>query len=121
MLSVTSYSSRNGYTGEIVLKQPWPENAQEDKRGAIRARRTRLQSGLLEKVPQGTIQFSKKLLSLEDLGDDGARLRFEDGTEAVADLVVGAEGIRSVCWHNLPGKRCLANGCLTGGTQNFVS
>lgn len=94
---------RNGYTGETVLKQPWPENAQEDKRGAIRARRTRLQSGLLEKVVPGTIQFSKKLVALENLGENGALLRFEDGTEATADLVVGAEGIRSVSWHNTRG------------------
>lgn len=87
---------RNGYNGKIVLLQPYPESSEADKRGAIRARRTRLQSGLLAKVPQGMIKFNKKLLSLEDLGTRGVRLFFEDRTEAIADLVVGAEGIRSV-------------------------
>ncbi|KAI1612568.1 FAD-binding monooxygenase [Exophiala viscosa] len=87
---------RNGYNGDVVLKQPWPENAKEDKRGAIRARRTRLQSGLLAKIPEGVIEFNKKLVTVEDLGENGALLQFEDGSEAVADLVVAAEGIRSV-------------------------
>lgn len=88
---------RNGYTGDILLVQHSPENAEGDKRGAIRARRTRLQSGLLAKIPEGVIQFNKKLISLEDVGTNaGVRLSFEDQTEVVADLVIGADGIRSV-------------------------
>lgn len=74
-----------------------PESSDADKRGAVRARRTRLQSGLLAKIPPGVIQYGKKLASLEDLGDAGVRLIFQDQTEAVADLVVGADGIHSVC------------------------
>ena len=87
---------RNGYTGKVLLVQPQPESAELDKRGAIRARRARLQSALLAKVPEGVIQFDKKLTRLEDLGNRGALLVFQNGTESVADLVVGAEGIRSV-------------------------
>lgn len=88
---------RNGYNGNIVLRQPYPESSDLDKRGAVRARRTRLQAELVAKVPEGVIQFNKKLRSLENLEQGGVRLLFEDQTEAVADLVVGAEGIRSVC------------------------
>jgi 2-polyprenyl-6-methoxyphenol hydroxylase-like FAD-dependent oxidoreductase len=73
-----------------------PENAQADSRGAIRARRTRLQSALLSRVPEGTIQYGKKLIHLENLPTRGVRLVFHDQTEAVADLVVGADGIQSV-------------------------
>ena len=47
-------------------------------------------------VPPGLMQFNKKLVSLEDLGSDGVRASFEDGTETTVDLVVGADGIRSV-------------------------
>lgn len=73
-----------------------PENSDADTRGAIRARRTRLQSALLDKVPEGLIQFNKKLISLEDLPGAGVRLVFDDKTDAHADLVVGADGIHSV-------------------------
>ena len=60
-----------------------------------RVRRTRLQSALVETVPPGTIHLKKALKSLVDLGDS-VQLTFEDGSEVNADLVVGADGIRSV-------------------------
>lgn len=43
------------------------------------------------------IQLSKKLEKMTDLGDEGGvELTFTDGTSETADLVVGADGIRSV-------------------------
>lgn len=60
-----------------------------------RVRRTRLQFALVETVPPGTIHLKKALKSLVDLGDS-VQLTFEDGSEVHADLVVGADGIRSV-------------------------
>ncbi|OJJ01300.1 hypothetical protein ASPVEDRAFT_150132 [Aspergillus versicolor CBS 583.65] len=92
----TGYSwQRNGRTGEPVI-QPIKKD-EDDPFASIRARRTRLQSALLEKVPPGIIQFSKKLVSLQDLGENkGVHLTFKDGTETTADLVVGADGIRSI-------------------------
>ncbi|URD45501.1 FAD-dependent monooxygenase (plasmid) [Pseudomonas sp. BYT-5] len=42
----------------------------------------------------GTVQFSKHLTNLEEL-DNGVRLTFADGSMAVADIVVGADGINS--------------------------
>jgi hypothetical protein len=60
-----------------------------------RVRRTRLQSALVETVPPGMIHLKKALKSLVDLGDS-VQLNFEDGSEVHADLVVGADGIRSV-------------------------
>jgi salicylate hydroxylase len=59
-------------------------------------RRTRLQAALISKVPQGVIQLNKKLVSIEDVEAQGVRLTFEDGTETVADLLIGGDGIRSV-------------------------
>lgn len=56
-----------------------------------------MQATLLKQVGPEIIQFNKKVVALEDLGKGiGARLVFKDGTKAVADLVVGADGIRSV-------------------------
>ncbi|KAL4760386.1 uncharacterized protein BDW70DRAFT_168905 [Aspergillus foveolatus] len=93
---------RNGRTGEPVNLDSGSSAALADQHddpryASIRARRTRLQAALLEKVPDGLIQFGKKLLSIEDLGQgQGVRLGFKDGTETTADLVVGADGIRSI-------------------------
>ena len=77
-----------------------PENSAIDQRGAIRARRTRLQQALLAQVPEGIIKYSKKLVHLDDLPNEGVRLTFADGTEVRADIVVGADGIHSVSWRS---------------------
>lgn len=52
-------------------------------------------------MPDGIIKLNKRLSSLENI-DFGVKLRFEDETETMADLVVGGDGIRSVCPWKLP-------------------
>jgi len=49
----------------------------------------------VETVPPGIVHLKKALKSLVDLGDS-VQLTFEDGSEVNADIVVGADGIRSV-------------------------
>lgn len=66
------------------------------KRPQIRTQRTKLQSALLAHVPPEVIELSKKLIHMVDKGEDGIELQFKDGTAVTADLVVGADGIRSV-------------------------
>lgn len=78
------------------------EHPSTNQRGAIRARRTRLQQALLAKVPDGIIQYNKKLVCLENLPGDGVRLVFQDDTEVFADIVVGADGIHSVSLFSTP-------------------
>ncbi|KAL3426778.1 salicylate hydroxylase [Phlyctema vagabunda] len=68
----------------------------DSQRAPIRTQRTKLQSALLSRVAPGTIKLSKKLRLMTDQGDAGVRLEFEDGEITTADLVVGADGIRSV-------------------------
>jgi salicylate hydroxylase len=83
----------NGITGEIVgstQAESLPPRQQPH-----RVRRTRLQSALVETVPSGIVHLKKALQHLSDLGDS-VRLSFEDGSSVDADLVVGADGIRSV-------------------------
>jgi hypothetical protein len=65
---------------------------------AQRVRRTRLQQALIAKVPKGVIKLRKKLVSLQNIEGASTRLVFEDGEEVVADLVIGGDGIRSVCF-----------------------
>lgn len=94
--------SRNGRSGEELHKNErpgdpeWPHGAWKI-RPTIRTQRTKLQSALLAHVPEGVIRLSKKLEKLTDLGEEGGvELTFTDGTSETADLVVGADGIRSV-------------------------
>lgn len=70
---------------------PFPKEYQ-----ALRVKRTRLQKSLLDAVPKGIIQLNKRLVSMEDLDDGGVCIQFEDSKEETVDLVVGADGIRSV-------------------------
>ncbi|CAO2658838.1 Nn.00g065610.m01.CDS01 [Neocucurbitaria sp. VM-36] len=84
----------NGRSGEELHRREKPH--QEGRRSPIRTQRTKLQSALLAHVNPGTIRLSKKLIRIDDVGEQGVRLYFEDGSSIVADLVVGADGIRSV-------------------------
>lgn len=54
-----------------------------------------LHEALASIVPDSIIRRSKKLAGLHQ-NADGVTLRFEDGTEAAADLAVGADGVHSV-------------------------
>ncbi len=57
--------------------------------------RTDLQSALLDAVGHTEIRLNKQLVSLDDTGTE-VRLGWADGTVDIADLVVGADGIRSL-------------------------
>jgi salicylate hydroxylase len=59
-----------------------------------RVRRTRLQSALKAKVPEGIVKLRKRLVSLGNLTVGGVKITFDDGSETMADLVVGRDGIR---------------------------
>ncbi|KAL5408651.1 hypothetical protein PMIN03_006418 [Paraphaeosphaeria minitans] len=84
----------NGRSGEEVHRREKPRSA--TGRPPIRTQRTKLQSALLAAVRPGTIKLSKKLVKMEDHKANGISLTFKDGTSSVVDLVVGADGIRSV-------------------------
>ncbi|EPE34775.1 FAD/NAD(P)-binding protein [Glarea lozoyensis ATCC 20868] len=90
----SSVLHRNGLSGEIVKESPLSKYP--IRYHPQRVRRTRLQSALISKVPEGVIKLNKKLVGLEDLSENGVKLTFEDGSEVIADLVVGGDGIRSV-------------------------
>jgi salicylate hydroxylase len=92
----TTILNMNGQTGEEVHRLERALETETKKRPNIRTQRTKLQSALLAHVKPGVIHLSKKLVLLSDLGADGVELRFQDGTVALADVVVGADGIRSV-------------------------
>lgn len=58
--------------------------------------RAKLQAALLKEVDQSRIKTSKKLVDITKLSTGRIAIRFEDGFSDEVDLLVGADGIRSV-------------------------
>lgn len=60
--------------------------------------RTSFWRQLRKRIPEGVLEFGKKLASVDALhgSDDLVRLRFEDGTTYEADALVGCDGINSI-------------------------
>ncbi len=88
-----SHLNREWDTGKIIRELPMPE----DLYGApyLCMHRADLTAALASAIPEGSLQLSKKLVGLETTGS-GVKLRFEDGTKAEADAVVGADGVHSI-------------------------
>jgi salicylate hydroxylase len=95
---------RNGLTGRVLLTTDNTVNAGVAvpvEYQPLRVRRTRLQWALLRQVPADVIQLGKKLVSVRRMAEEGVKLAFSDGSEASVDLLVGADGIRSVVRESL--------------------
>lgn len=58
--------------------------------------RAKLQAALLKDVDQSRVKTSKKLTSILVLPNGKVEISFEDGFTDEVDLLVGADGIRSV-------------------------
>ncbi|TGO71047.1 hypothetical protein BELL_0626g00010 [Botrytis elliptica] len=64
----------------------------DDTLKVVRANRRRMREWLMQGID---VQFNKRLLRVEEHGDK-VTAHFEDGTSAIGDFLVGAEGTRSV-------------------------
>lgn len=67
--------------------------------------RSDLLEGLLSLVQDGTVQFGKRLVQIEENSANGPGsicLTFKDGTKATADVLIGYDGVhsttRSMCF-----------------------
>jgi salicylate hydroxylase/6-hydroxynicotinate 3-monooxygenase len=91
-----SWNNRDWRTGEVKFDMIFGESA-EQKFGApyLLAHRGDLHAVLASVVPDACIRLNHKLAGLDETGD-GVRLTFADGTQAVADAVVGADGVHSL-------------------------
>lgn len=58
--------------------------------------RPHLQEALLDHVPREIIHLDKRIIDVQADVDKGVDVSFADGTTIHADLLVGADGIRSV-------------------------
>ena len=82
--------------GDPIMRDEWPgihDYAVETKTHLIH--RGDFIEALLSVLPAGMVRVGHKVSRIEDQGDH-ATLTFENGESATADLVIGADGIRSV-------------------------
>ena len=80
-------------TGEPIMKDTWPEFGEQSQTYLIH-RRDFIEA-LLGVLPEGMVHLGHKLETIEDKGGRPV-LTFTNGTTVEADLVVGADGIKSV-------------------------
>ena len=80
-------------TGEPIMKDTWPEFGEQSQTHLIH--RGDFIDALLSVLPQGMVHLGHKLETIEDKGGRSV-LTFTNGKSVEADLVVGADGIKSV-------------------------
>ena len=88
-----SHLNREWDTGRVLRELPMPE----DLFGApyLCMHRADLTDALASSVPREIIHFDRKLVGLDE-SSAGVRLAFADGSQALADAVVGADGVHSL-------------------------
>ena len=89
------FTSRKWDTGDVLFGLPLGDTG-ERKYGAsyITIHRHDLHGAILEKVEPGTIAFGRRLANVKQDGNV-VRMSFADGSEAEADVVIGADGVNS--------------------------
>ncbi|WP_030218568.1 FAD-dependent oxidoreductase [Streptomyces sp. NRRL WC-3626] len=80
-------------TCDPIMKETWPAAGEQTHTHLIH--RGDFIEALLGVLPAGMVHLGHKLEKVEDKGDRSV-LTFADGTSVEADLVVGADGIKSV-------------------------
>lgn len=90
-----AFTSRKWDSGEILFELPLGATGAA-RYGAtyITVHRGDLHQAILERVRSGAILFGKRLIKVERTGAK-TRLHFEDGSDAQADIVIGADGVNS--------------------------
>ncbi|WP_130835668.1 FAD-dependent monooxygenase [[Erwinia] mediterraneensis] len=95
--------SRDGETGDYLSRIPLGDFARSEYGAAyVTVHRGDLQAMQITTLQPGSLHFGKCLSSVVDSGDD-VLLRFQDGSEARADIVIGADGINSKLREHLLG------------------
>jgi 6-hydroxynicotinate 3-monooxygenase len=99
-----SWISRQWDSGRVMHHYPL-RDAAEAKFGAcyLLIHRGDFHEVLTEAVTPGTIEFGKRMVTLEERGRV-VRVGFEDGTSVEADIVIGADGINSMAREVLLGR-----------------
>ncbi|KAI2825435.1 hypothetical protein CBS147343_8980 [Aspergillus niger] len=89
-----SVQHRNGRTGELLLSKA--QEGTPPRYLHARTLRSVLQQALLKGVDKSKLRLSSRLAEVVQLASGAFFLRFEDGHTDEVDLLVGADGVRSV-------------------------
>ncbi len=81
--------------GALLHSSPVDQLAARFGAPLVMVHRAELHAALVAALGEDTIQLDRHCVALEQ-GDDGVRLTFADGSEATGQVVVGADGLRSV-------------------------
>ncbi|KAG5800963.1 hypothetical protein H9Q69_000090 [Fusarium xylarioides] len=81
--------ARGVVAGSFLCSIPHPEP------GSWMVNRTYLIEELDKSIPSNIARFGKNLVGIQDLGAKGVLLKFEDGSEARHNAVIGCDGIKS--------------------------
>jgi 2-polyprenyl-6-methoxyphenol hydroxylase-like FAD-dependent oxidoreductase len=101
--SGTHFTLRNS-TGQLLGHMPAGRPERYNGFGQTLLRRAIIHRALLEEMPEEAVTWGKKVKSVQEQ-DNGVQVEFEDGEVETADLVIGADGVRSVVReHILDGK-----------------
>ncbi|HEV3106699.1 MAG TPA: FAD-dependent monooxygenase [Trinickia sp.] len=102
-----AFLNRDALSGEMLYALRLGDAAHQQF-GApfVALRRGELHAALMSAVARGTVNWGKRLAGLDWRGETIA-LAFEDGSRADADIVIGADGLRSrvrsaLCGHEQP-------------------
>jgi 2-polyprenyl-6-methoxyphenol hydroxylase-like FAD-dependent oxidoreductase len=87
-----SHMNRQWDTGEVLRELPMPESLFGAPYFCMH--RADLTDALAAAIPQEIVRFGKKLVGLEATSSQ-VELTFADGTTALADAVIGADGVHS--------------------------
>lgn len=91
---------RHWKTNEIIGMDAH-ENVTEYLHQTARYHRGHLHQALLRNVPADIIHLGKRLTAARTDPDQGVVLEFEDGTNVITDILLGADGLHSVCHFSL--------------------
>ncbi|ATA18395.1 MAG: FAD-dependent monooxygenase [Gibbsiella quercinecans] len=95
--------SREAQSGDYLARIPLGDYARQHYGAAyVTVHRGDLQALQMTALTPGSVHFGKCLQQVDDNGSD-VHLRFSDGSEARADIVIGADGINSKIREHLLG------------------
>eukprot|EP00753_Platysulcus_tardus_P007421 PLAT15193.1.p1 GENE.PLAT15193.1~~PLAT15193.1.p1 ORF type:complete len:477 (+),score=187.55 PLAT15193.1:33-1433(+) len=77
-----------------VLARMHSQEGMHSAYGSSPVKRGVLRAALLEQLPEECVQWNKKLVDLEE-DADGVTARFEDGSSAHGDVLLGCDGVNS--------------------------
>ena len=96
--------SRDGITGDVMAQIPLGDYAVSHYGASyLTVHRGVFHKLMTDALPDGVLEFNKKLSEIEDRGDKVV-MKFTDGTVEEADFVIGADGINSKVRESLLGE-----------------